>query len=508
MPGEQHADTVIVGAGAAGSVIAARMTENSAHDVLLLEAGPDYPPDTRLPADLADGTRNSMRAHDWGYRMVPTARARTVDFPRGRVVGGSSAVNTCIALRGMPYDFEEWAARGLPDWSWERCLPAFLRLEHDLDKQDEHHGQAGPIPIRRHAPAELAPWQAAFMAACDDLGFVANPDANRPDTTGYAPHPMNKVDGVRMSAARGYLTHKVRARAGLRLLPQTHVVRVVFEGRRAVGVEAVVGGTRTVIHAKRVVLAGGAIATPGILLRSGVGPREELSRLGVALVAHVPGVGARLLDHPGVAMFYLPKPGVANTSDPLLQTHLRYSAEGSSRLNDMQLQPGSLLPLPIGDLPALSLMAAVGKPKGHGLIRFPTALAHQKPVIEVRALSHPDDLEQAAEALELAWLLSSTPPLRDLATLLLPPERGLGSRASFREVARRQCGSGYHPCGTVPMGAEDDPLAATDGRGRVRGVKGLLVADASLMPTIPSGNIHLPTLMIGERFGEWLREER
>lgn len=508
MPPTQHADTLIVGAGAAGSVIAARVTEDASHDVLLLEAGPDYPPGGPLPTDLVDGSRNSMRAHDWGYAMAPTPRARPMAFPRGRVVGGSSAVNTCIALRGMPYDFDEWAARGLPDWSWEQCRPAFLRLERDLDITDEHHGQGGPVPIRRHPPAELVPWQAAFLAACDELGFTSNPDANRPDTTGYAPHPMNKVDGTRMSAARCYLTAEVRARPGLRIQPGAHVVRVLFAGNRATGVEVVVRGERTVITAGRVVLAAGAIATPGILLRSGIGPRAELARLGVERVADVPGVAARLLDHPGVAMFYLPRAGVAGSGDPLLQTHLRYSAEGSARLNDMQLQPGSALPLPIGDLPALSIMAAVGKPKGHGLLRFPTALAHQKPVIEVRALSHPDDLEQAAEALELAWLLSTTRPMRELATLLLPAERGLGSRARFREIARRQCGSGYHPCGTAPMGAEDDPLAVTDGRGRVRGVEALTIADASLMPTVPSGNIHLPSLMIGERFGEWLRDSR
>ncbi len=501
-----HADTVIVGAGAAGSVIAARMTEDGAHDVLLLEAGPDYPPGTRLPADLVDGTRNSTRAHDWGYAMTPTPRASSMDFPRGRVVGGSSAVNTCIALRGMPYDFDEWAALGLPDWSWERCRPAFLRLETDLDKRDEHHGSAGPIPIRRHPPAELTRWQAAFMAACDELGYAENPDANRPDTTGCAPHPMNKVDGQRMGAARCYLTAEVRARPGLRIMAHTHVVRVVFEGQRAIGVEVTHGGERSVIRAEQVVLASGAISTPGILLRSGVGPRAELERLGVPRVADVPGVAARLLDHPGVAMFYLPKPGVADVRDALVQTHLRYAAEGSSRLNDMQLQPGSLVPLPVAELPAVSLMAAVGKPRGHGLLRFPTALAHQKPVIELRALAHPDDLEQAAEALELAWLLGSTAPMRELATLALPSERGLGSRASFREIARRQCGSGYHPCGSAKMGADDDPLAVTDGRGRVRGVTGLRVADASLMPTIPSGNIHLPTLMMGERFGEWLRD--
>ena len=175
------AETIIVGAGAAGSVIAARMTENDAREVLLLESGPDYPNPDLLPKDLANGHVNSLVRHDWKLKHQPTTQAfGQFPFPRGRVVGGSSAVNTCIALRGGPQDYDEWADQGLKEWSWAHCLPAFKRLEHDHDFNDEWHGQQGPLPIRRHPPEELTEWQQAFLEACADTGYAACADSNNP----------------------------------------------------------------------------------------------------------------------------------------------------------------------------------------------------------------------------------------------------------------------------------------------------------------------------------------
>ncbi len=503
-----HADTIIVGAGSSGAVIAARATERSEREVLLLEAGPDYPDSSALPADLVDGTRNSMRRHDWGLRHRARPGHPLFWFPRGRVVGGSSAVNTCIALRGQPSDYDEWASRGLRDWGWDACLPAFKRLENDLDVRNEWHSQEGPVPIRRHPASELVPWQAAFLQACAALGFPRADDSNDPTTSGWGPHAMNKVGGQRMSVARCYLTAPVRARANLRIQPLSIVRRLLLSRHRITGVEVETEGRVVVIESNRVVLCAGATATPGILLRSGIGPRSAVERLGVDVVMELPAVGARLLDHPGVAIFLWPKRSLRQSlRDPLIQTVLRYTSNRSTQKNDMILQPGSVVPLPFMTVPLVSVMCSIGKPRGSGTIEYTSADARSRPRIESRLLVDDEDRRRAVEAMRLAADVATTPPMRGQASFFWPPPRVVASDARLGAWIGRLCDSGYHPCGTVPMGADDaSPIdAATGGRGRVRGIEGLWVADASLMPTIPSANTNLSTIMIGERFGEWMK---
>lgn len=474
------------------------MSERSEHDVLLLEAGPDY---VDFPEDVRDGTRNSMSRHDWHYRHRPTPSKGSFVYPRGRVIGGSTSVNTCIALRGQPYDYNEWE---LADWTWEACFEAFKRLENDLDYPDSpHHGSTGPIRIRRHSDDELTPWQAAFLEGCASLGFESCDDSNEPKTEGYGPHAMNKIDGVRQSVALGYLDERVRARSNLRIEGDTLVRRVIVEGGRAVGVEVERDGRVERISAKRVVLSAGAVHTPGILLRSGIGPRDEVSRLGVSLNADNPWVAKRLLDHPGCAIFLTPKHDGVSQNTHLIQTVLRYRARGGRRA-DMILQPGSFAPLPFGDTPMVTLMAAIGKPRGAGTIQY-EADPHSKPRIDSRFLVDPDDLEMAMEAMEIAWLLATSTAMSGLASFTVPGERMMTSRRAMKTWILGQTGSGYHPCGTVPMGA-DASRGATDSRGRVYGVDNLIVADASLFPTVPSANTNLTTIMFGERFGEWLRD--
>ncbi|MCA9562639.1 MAG: GMC family oxidoreductase N-terminal domain-containing protein [Myxococcales bacterium] len=491
----------MVGAGTAGCAIAARVSEAGNKSVLVLEAGPDYH-EAELPKDLSSGGRNSLFKHDWGYRHRPTPRSVRFPFPRGKVVGGSSAVNTCIALRGQPEDFDEWADLGLDEWSWEKCLPAFVRCERDLDFSDDFHGNDGPLPIRRHPKSEWSAWQAAFVEACQQLGYAYCPDSNAPGSAGVGPHAMNKIEGRRISVSEVYLTEEVRQREGFTLLSSVDVRRVLFENKRVVGVEVVMAGETRVLKAPTVVLCAGSTNTPGLLLHSGVGPSEQLAELGVAEIASNPAVGARLLDHPGTAIFFRPRWGApTNRKDPLIQTVLRYSSTGSGP-PDMLLQPGSKLAFPRVDFPLVSLMTALGKPKGHGRIYWKRG--SRRPHFEPNFFSDASDRETGRAAMRIAFELSQTKPMRELATPFFPRRKTLASPERMWKWVRQVCDSGYHPSGTVPMGVDSDPTAATDQYGRVRGVEGLVVADTSLMPTITSSNTNLPTLMIGERFGEWL----
>jgi choline dehydrogenase len=488
----------VVGAGSAGAVIAARVTEDAAREVVLVEAGPDYPTD--LPADLADGTRNSTEKHDWRYRFRPNEAQDVVHLPRGQVTGGSSAVNTCIALRGQPYDYDEWAALGGAHWAWDQCLPAFKRLENDLDFQGGWHGNDGPILVRRHTRTELVPWQAAYLDTCAAAGHPTCPDHNDPTTSGAGAHAMNKIDGVRISTARGYLA-PARGRENLRIEARTEVARVLFEGRRVVGLELVRDGRLEKRECRQVVLSAGAIATPGILVRSGIGPRAELDRLGVPVVVDAP-VGMRLYDHPGAALVMSPRSGVAHPDHPDIQTTMRYAASGGPP-NEMQLQPISTIRLPMVPL-LVAIAVVVGKPSGHGRLVVGSRDLGAKPRIESALGEHPRDREKLREGLLLALDLAEREPLAGLVERIGWPSREQLGRGDTSWMMPG-IGSGYHPCGTAPMGPPEDPFGVVDFYGRVRGVEGLVVADASIMPTIPTSNINLPTIMIGERFGEWLR---
>jgi choline dehydrogenase len=497
------ADVVVVGAGSSGAVVAARASEDPDRTVLLVEAGPDYPDLEGLPGDLRHGGDNSYVDHDWGLAYAPTS-GRSHPLPRGRVTGGSSAVNTCIFLRGVPEDYDEWTAAGNPEWAWEKVLPAFVRLERDLDFGDApYHGDAGPMPVRRHPPAELVPLQAAWLATAAELGYPDCPDHNAPGAWGAGPQPMNKLGGLRISTATAYLA-PARVRPNLTIRACTTTRRVLVRGRHATGVEVVdSAGEVTEIGARLVVLATGAVHTPGLLVRSGIGQQSELDRLGIDAVAVVPGVGANLCDHPALAVLCVPtEPALADRSQPIIQTILRYSSPGSEDGLDLQIEQLSFA----GRAGQFGVAAVLEKVRGTGYVRQTSADPASAPVIEARFCEDADDAARLAAAFADALRFVQDGPLAAMVeAIAFPRAHETLDHDGLVGLVQRFAGSGYHPCGTARMGPAGDPGAVVDQYGRCHAVDGLVVADASIMPAVPRANTNPSAILIGERIGEWLR---
>ncbi|MEM7340722.1 MAG: GMC family oxidoreductase [Actinomycetota bacterium] len=507
----ERCDVVVLGAGAAGAVVAARASENPDLDVVLVEAGPDYEAASTLPDDLIDGHRNSLHDHDWDLRHQPADDVDPVAFPRGRVTGGSTAVNTTIALRGIPADYDHWASLGNPEWAWEAVLPALCRLERDLDFGAEpHHGDAGPITIRRWRAEELVPTQAAFLEAATSFGHPACADVNAPDAVGAGVMAMNKLGRLRISTAVGYLA-SARHRENLTILSDHHANRVVVEHGRATGVELVAGdGSARTIEASLVIVACGAVHSPGVLVRSGIGAADELARLAIEPVATMSGVGANLSDHPALLVAMTPRhPEMTADELPLVQTITRYTSESSDVPLDVNIELITRLPRPARrpDRAVLGLAASLEWVEGRGLIRQRSADPLDAPHIESGFGRHPLDLARNVAAYRDAIAIASQPALADLIDEVVFPDPNRASVEQLTTLARRASGSGYHPCGTVRMGPTDDPTAVVDQFGRCHGVDQLVVADASIMPTVPRANTNLTSIMIGERIGEWIRTE-
>jgi choline dehydrogenase len=507
-------DVIVVGAGSGGSVVAARVSEDPRIRVLLIESGPDYPNIERLPEDLRNVNHASFTDHDWKLEYTPTATSRTLPFARGRVVGGSSAVNTAIALRGAREDYDEWAAVGNPLWSWERVLPAFIRLENDLDfRVAPYHGKTGPLPIRRHTRDELVPFQAAFLDGCKELGYPECADHNDPDSTGYGPHPMNKTGSLRISAAMAYLA-PARGRPNLTVLPDTDVRRVVFKDGAVCGVEVRTKGAIQTISAPQVVLACGAIHTPAVLIRSGIGPWEVLDRLGVRVVSALDGVGRNLMDHPAIGPTLYPKEGVVGWEMPVIQTTLRYTAFSSAHpelskgdRNDMQLEPLTFMHQ-VGGRMLSGIAACVFKSYSRGWLEFESADIDAQPRIFSNYLSDERDYAKLRDGLTRAIQFCQTNSISAVTSgVRRPSQTDLADEAALEVWIRRNVATGAHPSCTARMGPADDPGAVADERGFVHGVRNLRIADASLMPVVPRANTNVPTIMVAERIGEWVREE-
>ena len=504
-------DTLIVGAGSAGALLAALLSEDPSRAVCLIEAGDDPPLDA-LPPELRIASMIDLR-HDpylWHHTARATDLRPELAIPSGRIVGGSSAINTTVYLWALREDLDAWADVAGPAWSFDACVPYFQRLESDRDFPAPPHGTDGPIPVERPARVSWSPAAAAYEEACAQHGYPACPDHNAPDAHGCGPVPFNVRNGLRVSAAVAFLG-PARARANLVIRPRTIARRLVVARGRATGVEVEGGGSRTIIEAGEIVLSAGAIGSPHLLLLSGIGPARELRALGVPVVVDLVGVGRNLRNHPLAAAAWRVADEYRSARELPIpwQVQLRCTAPGSVDRLDACLGVAVLTKRTPGGEPRVGISTLLMHAAGSGELRLRSADPDVQPEIDLRFLEEPEDAARMRAMIGLAIELGSSAPFDGLRGDLVQPEASdLLSPRALDEWLRRNVLTSHHPCGTARMGLSADPDAVVDGEGRVRGVEGLRVVDASIMPDCPRVNINATTMMVAEKIAEAMRRTR
>ena len=512
-------DVVIVGGGSAGCTLAARLSEDPNRSVLLLEAGPDYPDFEMLPDEIKYGYNNGASELDspfnWKYQATGSARSsQPMDIARGKVIGGSGSVNGQVFLRGLPEDYDSWAEAGNTEWSYVNVLPFFRKLETDMDVRDDFHGSDGPIPVRRVPRQEWLPVYEAFHQSTLDAGYPYDPDMNNPETTGTGAVPMNNPNNIRMSAALSYL-NPVRHRLNLTVRGGVAARRVVFDGKRAVGVEVESGGEVFTVEGEEIALCAGGLASPQLLLLSGVGPADHLGDMGIPVVLDSPGVGKNLRDHPMALVDVEPAEGVALSEDvPRIQTGLRYTAEGSDLRNDMQITLTSYGGDSGGDPIAGASRVRNGKTlhftvilelaESAGELTLASTDPADGPRIDYRYLEDEFDVRRMREAIRLCASLLEHDEFRTLVSgLAEPTEADLESDEALDAWLHENISTTFHTCGSARMGPDGDPMAVVDQHCRVRGVEGLRVVDLSVAPNVVRANTNATAIMIAERASVW-----
>jgi choline dehydrogenase len=497
-------DVIVAGGGSAGCVAAARLTADGRCRVLLVEAGPDYPAVADLPADIADESMPAT-SHDWGFASEPDELGHSIPLPRGRLVGGCSATNACFALRGWPQDYDRWAGKGNPGWSFADLLPVFRAIESDADFSSDWHGTGGPVPICRAPAGDLSPVQRAFADAALAAGHPLAGDHNQPGTVGVGPSPRNVRDGLRMSTALTHLA-SARGRPNLTIRAGTTVDRVELRGTTTRGIRTADG---EIVEADAVVLTAGTYASPAILMRSGIGPAAALQGLGIGVTADLPGVGNNLIDHPLVAVDLPTTPGYAGPRFQVMLT-LRSALADPGGPPDLHLFPAGPFDDPASPAGGVfGIVTGLLAVRSYGSVQLRSADPGHPPRIDIAHLRHPDDMARMIEAIRHARQLSRTPPLAGFVTgaeLAPGPSISDDDSAGLALSIRQRAGSYHHPVGTCAMGPDPGDGAVVDARGAVHEIGGLWIADASVMPAIPAANTNLSTIVIAERIAQWITD--
>jgi 5-(hydroxymethyl)furfural/furfural oxidase len=559
-------DYIIVGGGSAGSILANRLSARGSNHVLLCEAGEDTP-DGRVPEAVLE-SRSGIASRDtrflWHRLRVttevishndPTApRPRELRYEQARVLGGGSSINGQLANRGSPADYDDWEARGAAGWRWETVLPYFKKLERDIDFDGPLHGTEGRIPVRRVFPDNWSDYAKAMAEAFKLAGYQYVPDQNGEFQDGYYPLAMSNLYDRRVSAAIGYLGTTVRLRDNLSVSAETQVCDLLFEDNVCVGVRATVGGRETEFRGREVILSCGAIHSPAVLLRAGIGPVAPLREMGIPLRARLPGVGQRLMDHPSisVASFLRPRARKNPYSKRSLHLGMRFSSGlDGTPAGDMALTVSNKSAWhAIGDRIAVVTLWVNKTFSESGQVRLRSADWRDEPQVDFSLLADQRDLIRLMNGFRQIASLHELPPLKDVTADPFPASftdkiRKIGDvtlrnkvltsvgarlldgpvplrRFMFRNFImespgirqaledeelleayiRRATVGVWHCSCSCRMGADDDPMAVTSSAGRVRGVHGLRVVDASIFPMIPCANTNFPTMMVAEKIAD------